>query len=732
MIDFRPAVRPLAAHASLALALLGTAPGHAQTAPGTAVQVPIIQVGPQGAYAADARFHSSDASFGPLGTQPILTSPASITVIPQDLLVDAQARTINDALRALPSVEIRDQQGLEVSRPQSRGFQGSITENTRLDGLNIIGTTAIPTENLENIQVLNGLAGALYGPETPAGVFNYVLKRPTDTPLARLVESYDSNGLFTEEADLGGRAGKDGMFGYRLDLVHGEGESFVSRSFDDRTLASGDFDIHVDDRTTIQLDASHYEDTGNGLPGSFVYDGASTSKTNRSTLLPEAVDATRVGYGQPGAGTNLVTDTGLAKLLHSFNDRWSLELGGLYQNAQRNLFGITNTLIDNRGDYTTTKNFTAVPHFTAGSNEAYLNGHLTIAGLENDVTLGTNGVINNQYNYRNSIVIPTLGKASLQNPVVFPYKPTPANGGEYESAYLDQQSIIEGDTLHLNRHWAVQTVFSESFLDAKSFSNKDKATGAETSNGLFSPTVSLIYRPTPRWTVYANYANAWEEGDQAPTNAANPNVFLAPYNDEQYEIGTKYAVTSRLLLTFDGFRMTRPYANTVTPSDVFQVIGTQRNYGLELFAQGDVTPGLSVLGGVTYIDARLLNTGVSGTDGGLVVGMPNWKSDMTLDWHPAFLHGFAFTGTAHYESERAATNVKNQSFAGSYATLDIGARYAARVFRRDLTVRVGAINVTDTRYYSSVADGTIVGSPGANTAYLGAPRTVLASVEVDL
>ena len=49
-----------------------------------------------------------------------------------------------------------------------------------------------------------------------------------------------------------------------------------------------------------------------------------------------------------------------------------------------------------------------------------------------------------------------------------------------------------------------------------------------------------------------------------------------------------------------------------------------------------------------------------------------------------------------------------------------------------MIARLGAINVTDTHYYSSIADGNIVGSPGANTAYLGAPRTVLASLEFDL
>jgi iron complex outermembrane receptor protein len=113
------------------------------------------------------------------------------------------------------------------------------------------------------------------------------------------------------------------------------------------------------------------------------------------------------------------------------------------------------------------------------------------------------------------------------------------------------------------------------------------------------------------------------------------------------------------------------------------------------------------------------------------VAVSNWRFDVTLDWEPAFLHGFAFPVPRNARASGAATNVKNHSFAASYTTLDIGVRYAARVFRCDLNVRVGAINVTDTRYYSSVADGSIVRSPGANTACPGAPRTVLASVEVD-
>ena len=688
-----------------------------------------IDVHGRAPYASTAQFHANTAQLGPLGRTSILTAPVSVTVLTQDFLANQQLRTLNDALRALPSVEVRDQQGLEVSRPQSLGFQGTITENTRLDGLNVIGTTAIPVENLDSIQVLNGLGGALFGPETPAGVFDYILKRPTDAPLARLVGSFASDGLFTTEADVGGRVGSDGWLGYRVDLVHGEGEGFVDGSFADRTLGSADLDIHLDPDTVIQVDGSHYEDSVYGLPGGIVYDGASTSATSKSTLLPAAPDPTQRGLGQPGAGTDLVTDTGLVKIIHDFGSGWRLELGGLYQDARRNLFGITDTLTDNQGDDTATKNFTAIPHFTDGSNEASLNGHVTIAGMRDDLTLATNGFINDQYNFRNSILT-KLGNSNLADPVIFPYEPIPSHGSQYLAGDLFQQSIIEADTLRLDRHWAIQAVFNESFLRSDSYGTTDAATSRGIVNGAFSPTVSGIWTPTSKVTAYFTYASSVEESDQAPTTAANPNAFLSPYHDEMVQAGLKYAPVATLLLTVDAFRMTRPYATTLA-DNVFQVIGEQRDQGFETFAQGTLLPALSVLGGFTYIDPRLLDSGNQATAGGMIVGVPQWKSDVTLDWHPAFLHGFALTGSAHYESERAATDTNN-SFAPQYATLDVGLRYAGHVLRHAVIAKLGASNVTDTHYYSSIADGNIVGSPGADTAYLGAPRTVLASLEFDL
>ncbi len=672
-----------------------------------------------GASAATPTYNTPTASFGPLGNQSILDTPTSMTVVPGNLLDNQQVHTVNDALSFLPSVEVRDQQGYEVSRPQSRGFQGGIVQNTRLDGLNIIGTTAIPTENLAGIEVLNGLAGALYGPETPAGVFNYILKRPTDSPLLRLVEGYDSEGLFTEQADLGGRSGG---VGYRLNVVHGQGESYVDGSQADRTLFSSDFDFHLDDKTVVEADYSHYQAEAYGLPGSIVYD------SGKSTVLPTPMNPSTPGLSQPGAGTDLTSDTGLVKVKHDFNDQWSMQVGALYENSIRGLYGITNTMTNNNGDFTVTKNFTAVPHFTIASDTASLNGQVNIFGYRNDLTFGTNGFMNGQYSYRNSIV-QTLGPSSFADPSIFAPSAIPATGGEYKSGELDEQSFIVGDTLHFNDQWSVQAVLSSSFLDAKSYNVSGATTSSNSANGALSPTISLIYKPTAPLTFYATYASSIEQGDQAPAGTANVNQFMAPYHDQEVESGVKYALSKDFLVTLDGFRMTRPLAATDATTNIFEVIGTQMNTGVELFAQGAVTPDFSIFGGLTYIDAKLLDTGIAATNDKFVVGVPQFKGDVALDFHPAVFHGVALTAAVHYESQRAATNTNN-SFAPSYATLDVGARYSTKVMQHPVTARFQVLNVTNTNYYVSVADGNIVGAAGANTAYLGTPRTFMASLEM--
>src|SRR3569833_1585074 len=100
--------------------------------------------------------------------------------------------------------------------------------------------------------------------------------------------------------------------------------------------------------------------------------------------------------------------------------------------------------------------------------------------------------------------------------------------------------------------------------------------------------------------------------------------------------------------------MTRPLAQTVAGTNVFLVIGTQRNWGAELYGQGALGPDLSLLGGITYVDAWCEGSLLPNTNDRRVVGVPQWKADVAADLHPLALRGLAFTGALHFESDRAA------------------------------------------------------------------------------
>lgn len=147
-------------------------------------------------------------NLGPLGNRQVLDTPLSTVVISHDLVVNQQSRSIADLVRYLPSTQLEIRGDPSTSRLQSRGFEDSIISNTRIDGLNAIATTPYPAEWIDDLQVLNGLSAALYGPhgpQNPAGTFNYILKRPTDHERNRLMAGVDSIGTLMENADMSGR-----------------------------------------------------------------------------------------------------------------------------------------------------------------------------------------------------------------------------------------------------------------------------------------------------------------------------------------------------------------------------------------------------------------------------------------------------------------------------------------------------------------------------------------------
>src|SRR6202522_1114182 len=316
--------------------------------PGVAQSVNVSAGTVENAYRVD-----NVAPGGPFGTTPILDLPYSVNVISRQLIDDTQSRNFKEASKYLPLVSFREQQGPEVLRPETRGMQGSNMQNDMKDGMGIAVTTPSALEEYEQIEVVNGLGGPLFGPANPSGMFNFITKRPSEEPFGELELDYEGNTVGTAHTDLGGRFGKNKMFGYRTNLLVGDGNGYVTNSQLRRQLAAVAGDIRAASHTTIEGNFSYYNVWQHGYPGWFAYAPTTTSPStpgSKSILIPEqAPNPTREGYGQSFSGVNLTSQIGELRVKHDFNSNWHLVVGALHQIANRNINTSVNQLADNTG-----------------------------------------------------------------------------------------------------------------------------------------------------------------------------------------------------------------------------------------------------------------------------------------------------------------------------------------------------------------------------------------------
>ena len=130
-------------------------------------------------------------------------------------------------------------------------MQGSNMQNDRKDGMGFAVTTPSALEEYEQIEVVNGLTSSLVGPANPSGIFNFVTKRPTEEFFNEIELDYEADTVATAHIDSGGRFGRRKMFGYRTNLLLGDGEGYVDHSQLRRQLAAVAGDRAASRRTTV-------------------------------------------------------------------------------------------------------------------------------------------------------------------------------------------------------------------------------------------------------------------------------------------------------------------------------------------------------------------------------------------------------------------------------------------------------------------------------------------------
>lgn len=653
------------------------------------------------------------ASLGNLGQQEIRNTPWSVQVASRSLMRSQQLKSIHDIYRYMPSV-----QG-DGARPQTRGMQGSVVQNSMIDGLNVVSTTDYATEQFDHIEVLNGLAGSLYGPANPAGLFNLVSKRPTDLPQHSVTVGAGTGISRLMAGDFSGPLDDNDRLRYRANFLDEEGDGYVSGSKKRRQLVSLALDANLTDRTVLESNFSYYHFYEKGLPGKFALASG--------LAFPTAPDPKTAHLGQYYAGSDNHTLTASLHVKHDFDGNWQGEVGVLRQIADRESTAVTNTFTDNAGSYKTTTSSATASRFTINSYRANLNGEVETGTLHHQISTGIRGFVWKNMNPRHGGTF-TLGSASLANPQAFNQPDYPDFTDRYHSATTTQQALLLSDTLTFSPQWQLLLAGSESFLTSANYAKTGRRSSASSDHG-FSGSASLMYKPVDPLTLYVTWADSLQQGDTAPTGANNAGTVLSPYRSQQVEVGSKLAVGD-VLLTTALFQIDRPFAYTNSKGD-YGVDGNQRNRGLELMADGDLTQRLHLYGGMTWLDPRLRDTASSATADKQIVGLPRYTASLFTAWDLPWLNDVDIHGGMHYVGRRSTDNA-NEHWVGSYATFDIGSRYTTSLFNTATTFQLDVTNLTNRHYWTNIVPGGLNGYSGAGfaSAQPGEPRMIQLSMHV--
>ena len=117
----------------------------------------------------------------------------------------------------------------------------------------------------ERLELLRGPASVLYGQNGPAGLINYVSKRPTAEPLHELEVERRHFDRFEGKFDLSGPITEDGALLYRLTGLARDSDTQIDYVDDDRIFIAPSLTWQGEDTTLTLLAHYQHDNAGWGI-----------------------------------------------------------------------------------------------------------------------------------------------------------------------------------------------------------------------------------------------------------------------------------------------------------------------------------------------------------------------------------------------------------------------------------------------------------------------------------
>ncbi|MES2441915.1 MAG: TonB-dependent receptor [Pseudomonadota bacterium] len=210
---------------------------------------------------------------------------------------------------------------------------------------------------------------------------------------------------------------------------------------------------------------------------------------------------------------------------------------------------------------------------------------------------------------------------------------------------------------------------------------------------------------TPKLALYGGFTRGLEESPVAPREAVNLNEAPPAIHTRQMDGGVRWTL-GKLTAVIGAFDVQKPYFN-LDSAMRFRQLGMVRHRGIEMSIAGQIAPGLNIVAGNIFLDAKVSGEEVNNhIIGPRPVATFKRHTIVSVDYRLPN-SPLSFDAFAEGTSARVA-NSANTLFIPTRAILNLGTRYRFKVGKSDALFRAQVANVTNTFGWSNGSSGFYV------------------------
>ncbi|HEX3711013.1 MAG TPA: TonB-dependent siderophore receptor [Pseudolabrys sp.] len=712
---------------AISLASLFTAAGTAAAQEGgsSGLTLPTIDVtGDQG-----GSYQVSEPSLTRMPI-PIIDTPQSVNVVPQQVIQDQNAGNVKDVLRNVAGISFRaGEGGNQGDTPYIRGF--SAQSDVFRDGVRDAGWYTRDDFSTERVEVYKGPSSFLFGRGSTGGVVNIVTKTPYDRtsnevtvsgntgPGARV--TVDSNAKINDNVSA-----RIVTMGQLYDIPN---RDHVEQN---RWGIAPSLKMQVTDQTKVTLSYIYQHDQSipdYGIPF-----------TNPADGLPRSPAPVPHGnwygiLGGPNPDVERVdASIATAKIEHEINDHLKVTNTTRYADVLRyqlNVFPEPNTTVPLQSNlntiWTPNRNSTAI-HNTIAANQTDFLARFSTSGWEHTLVSG----FDMQQERRDFLRQAWTGQAGTNfldpDPYRFGGTPQPPTASQLTYGQSDAFGAYIADQIRLNRYFEL---LGGTRYDYFRFHQVAPVAAASVNdltsvNNVMSWRVGGVFHPIANTSLYAMHGTSFNpSADNMTISVSTPATALSqfalpPEKNTTTEFGAKADVLGgRLSLAAAVFQIdkTNMRIPDATTSTVTVLNGVARSRGFEVSATGKLTDLWQIIASYSYIHARIIQSTIPLQVGAIPTNTPTNAFSLwsTYDVTPKYqIGGGAFyVGQVYGDIPTSATSIPQSGLVPDYWRFDAMMAYK---FDEKTTLQLNIYNLTNKYYYESAYTNWAVPGAGRSVA----------------